>query len=463
MPFADADADIERRAGRSIPRHLRARRRGRRSASSRRRRSRELLDGDDAACSRSAAARCVGATRDARARARDGGLARRAGRRRLGARAAGQRPPAAGPRRGRVPRAARRAPAASTRRPATSRSTARLRPRSWPASSWSRRAAAPGALATLGDAVGDRRAAVIVDDAVARPGAAPTSRRSSSPGGERGEVDAGSSSELWRDARGGRARAPRRRGRDRRRRRSPTSAGFAAATFRRGLAWIAVPTTLVGQVDAAIGGKTAIDVAAKNDVGAFHLPEVVIADPVVLETLPPREWAAGFAEVVKTALLRAAGCGSSSAAGSRARGRSPSAHRAGAPDAPPTRRASSARTRPSRACARAQPGPHDRPRRRGGGRATASCCTARRWRSGCSPRCACRCELARPATRRCWPRRSGSSSAPGCPTRATGLDRGRGARRRCAATRSGPAVVPGWCCSMRSDRRCSASTLGTTR
>jgi 3-dehydroquinate synthetase len=80
-------------------------------------------------------------------------------------------------------------------------------------------------------------------------------------------------------------------------------AGFAAATFRRGLAWIAVPTTLVGQVDAAIGGKTAIDVAAKNDVGAFHLPEVVIADPVVLETLPEREWAAGFAEVVKTALL----------------------------------------------------------------------------------------------------------------------------------------------------------------
>ena len=80
-------------------------------------------------------------------------------------------------------------------------------------------------------------------------------------------------------------------------------AGFAAATFRRGLPWIAVPTTLVGQVDAAIGGKTAIDVAAKNDVGAFHLPEAVIADPMVLTTLPPREWAAGFAEVVKTALL----------------------------------------------------------------------------------------------------------------------------------------------------------------
>ncbi len=57
------------------------------------------------------------------------------------------------------------------------------------------------------------------------------------------------------------------------------AAGFAAATFRRGIAWIAVPTTLVGQVDAAIGGKTAINVAAKNDVGAFHLPERVVARP----------------------------------------------------------------------------------------------------------------------------------------------------------------------------------------
>jgi shikimate kinase / 3-dehydroquinate synthase len=81
------------------------------------------------------------------------------------------------------------------------------------------------------------------------------------------------------------------------------AAGFAAATFRRGIAWIAVPTTLVGQVDAAIGGKTAIDVAAKNDVGAFHPPEAIVADPRVLETLPPREWAGGYAEAVKTGLL----------------------------------------------------------------------------------------------------------------------------------------------------------------
>jgi shikimate kinase/3-dehydroquinate synthase len=79
--------------------------------------------------------------------------------------------------------------------------------------------------------------------------------------------------------------------------------GFAAATFRRGVAWLAVPSTLVGQVDAAIGGKTAINVAAKNDVGAFWQPSAVFCDPELLETLPAREWAGGMAEVVKTALL----------------------------------------------------------------------------------------------------------------------------------------------------------------
>jgi shikimate kinase/3-dehydroquinate synthase len=80
-------------------------------------------------------------------------------------------------------------------------------------------------------------------------------------------------------------------------------AGFAAATFRRGIDWIAAPSTLVGQVDAAIGGKTAIDVAAKNDVGAFWTPQAVLADPELLVSLPAAEWAAGFAECVKTALL----------------------------------------------------------------------------------------------------------------------------------------------------------------
>ena len=80
-------------------------------------------------------------------------------------------------------------------------------------------------------------------------------------------------------------------------------AGFAAATFRRGVDWVSCPTTLVGQVDAGIGGKTGIDVAAKNDVGAFHPPLAVLADPALLGTLDGREWAAGFAEAAKTALL----------------------------------------------------------------------------------------------------------------------------------------------------------------
>jgi 3-dehydroquinate synthase len=79
--------------------------------------------------------------------------------------------------------------------------------------------------------------------------------------------------------------------------------GFAAATFRRGVPWLAVPSTLVGQVDAAIGGKTAINVAAKNDVGAFWQPQAVLCDPALLETLPAREWSGGMAEVVKTSLL----------------------------------------------------------------------------------------------------------------------------------------------------------------
>ncbi len=80
--------------------------------------------------------------------------------------------------------------------------------------------------------------------------------------------------------------------------------GFAAAVYLRGVSWLAVPTTLLGQVDAAIGGKTAIDLeAGKNLVGAFHPPRLVIADPRWLDTLPPREWRSGLGEVVKAALL----------------------------------------------------------------------------------------------------------------------------------------------------------------
>jgi shikimate kinase / 3-dehydroquinate synthase len=81
-------------------------------------------------------------------------------------------------------------------------------------------------------------------------------------------------------------------------------AGFVAATYLRGVPWLAVPTTLVGQVDAAIGGKTAIDLPhGKNLVGAFHWPARTVIDPALLETLSEREHREGMAEVVKTGLL----------------------------------------------------------------------------------------------------------------------------------------------------------------
>jgi shikimate kinase / 3-dehydroquinate synthase len=81
-------------------------------------------------------------------------------------------------------------------------------------------------------------------------------------------------------------------------------AGFVAATYLRGIAWVAVPTTLVGQVDAAIGGKTAIDLAqGKNLAGAFHWPVRAVIDPAALETLPEEQRREGMAEVVKTGLL----------------------------------------------------------------------------------------------------------------------------------------------------------------
>ena len=81
-------------------------------------------------------------------------------------------------------------------------------------------------------------------------------------------------------------------------------AGFVAATYLRGIDWVAVPTTLVGQVDAAIGGKTAIDLPeGKNLVGAFHWPARTVIDTRYLGTLPEEQRREGMAEVVKTGLL----------------------------------------------------------------------------------------------------------------------------------------------------------------
>lgn len=80
--------------------------------------------------------------------------------------------------------------------------------------------------------------------------------------------------------------------------------GFVAATWRRGLGFIQVPTTLLSQVDASVGGKVAVDhPSGKNLIGAFHQPLAVLADTGFFSTLPDRERASGLAEVVKTALL----------------------------------------------------------------------------------------------------------------------------------------------------------------
>jgi shikimate kinase/3-dehydroquinate synthase len=80
--------------------------------------------------------------------------------------------------------------------------------------------------------------------------------------------------------------------------------GFCAAVYQRGIRHVQVPTTLVAQVDSAFGGKTGVDLPeGKNYVGAFHQPSAVLVDPSVLRTLPAEELAAGYAEVVKTALI----------------------------------------------------------------------------------------------------------------------------------------------------------------
>jgi 3-dehydroquinate synthase len=80
--------------------------------------------------------------------------------------------------------------------------------------------------------------------------------------------------------------------------------GFAAAILKRGCYYVQIPTSLLAQVDASVGGKTAINVAAgKNLVGAFHQPSAVLIDPATLDTLPERELRAGYAEVVKYGLV----------------------------------------------------------------------------------------------------------------------------------------------------------------
>jgi 5-deoxy-5-amino-3-dehydroquinate synthase len=81
-------------------------------------------------------------------------------------------------------------------------------------------------------------------------------------------------------------------------------AGFAAASYHRGTAYVNIPTTLLGQVDAAVGGKTGVNLPeGKNLVGAFWQPRAVLCDTETLDSLPPREWACGRGEMAKYAFL----------------------------------------------------------------------------------------------------------------------------------------------------------------
>jgi 3-dehydroquinate synthase len=144
--------------------------------------------------------------------------------------------------------------------------------------------------------------------------------------------------------------------------------GFAAAIYKRGIDFIQIPTTLLAQVDSSVGGKTAIDTPrGKNLIGAFHQPRLVLADLDILATLPARELACGYAEIIKYGLLgdfrllRVAGGQRPGGAGARHLGPGPRRRPLGRDEGRDRRRGREG-GRPPRP---AEPGPHLRPRGRG--------------------------------------------------------------------------------------------------
>lgn len=85
------------------------------------------------------------------------------------------------------------------------------------------------------------------------------------------------------------------------------TAGFAASIYMRGIRWVTVPTTLLGMADAAVGGKTAVNLVAKNMVGSFHQPRFIVADTEFVKTLGERDYRSGLAEIAKHSLISGPG------------------------------------------------------------------------------------------------------------------------------------------------------------
>jgi shikimate kinase / 3-dehydroquinate synthase len=165
----------------------------------------------------------------------------------------------------------------------------------------------PGSFARLGELTGSGRLALIADANVARLYGSAARDALGDRLASRHQVPAGEQAktlpfvdQLWRDLRLDRDGAVVALGGGC----TIDAAGFAASTYLRGVDWYSVPTSLVAQVDAGIGGKTAIDLPeGKNLVGAFHWPRNTIVDAELLRTLPAQERREGLAEVVKTGLL----------------------------------------------------------------------------------------------------------------------------------------------------------------